>query len=83
MEFGMALTLIVGGVFGWVLGYFIGRMFERKTVEETPSVGTLHVETSDPDGPYLFLELSTDVSNVCSMTQVMLDVDTKSYISQE
>lgn len=83
MDFGV-LILIVGGVFGWVFGYFIGRMLERNTqAEMMQSVGTLHVETTDPDGPYLFLELSTDVSEVCSKEKVVLDVDTKSYISQD
>lgn len=83
MEIGM-VTLVVGGVFGWGLGYFIGRMLERSNqVKAMWSVGTLHIETTDPDGPYLFLELSTDVSNIIDTKQVMLDVDTKSYISQD
>lgn len=83
MELGM-ITLVVSGVFGWGLGYFIGRMLERNNqVETKQSVGTLHIETTDPDGPYLFLELSTDVSDVCDKEKVVLDVDTKSYISQD
>ena len=28
------------------------------------SLGTLRIETSDPDGPYLFLELNTDIHTV-------------------
>lgn len=45
--------------------------------------GKLHVETSDPDGPYIFLELYTDVADVSRKKKVMLEVDMKNYISQK
>ncbi len=54
---------IIGGFFGLVLGYIIGRIIKiDKLDSKKQPIGTLHIETSDPDGPYLFLELSKDVS---------------------
>lgn len=40
-------------------------------------VGTLRIEASDPDGPYMFLELSKDAGNIMSQKHVMLKVRTK------
>jgi len=45
--------------------------------------GKLHVETSDPDGPYIFLELYTDVADVSRKKKVVFEVDMKNYISQK
>lgn len=46
-------------------------------------LGRLHVETSDPDGPFMFLELYTDVAEVSRKKNVVLEVDMKNYISQK
>lgn len=45
--------------------------------------GKLRVETSDPDGPYIFLELYTDVADVSRKKKVVFEVDMKNYISQK
>ena len=54
----------------------------QKAEKNDKPLGTLHIETSDPDGNYLFLELHTDVANVMTQEYIRLRVDTKSYISQ-
>lgn len=46
-------------------------------------VGALKVDRSDPDGPYIFLELYTDVNHLCKKKRVILEVDLKNCISQK
>lgn len=46
-------------------------------------IGTLRIDSSDPDGPYMFLELEAGVGDICSKKHVRLKVSTKSYISQK
>lgn len=46
-------------------------------------IGTLRIDTSDPDGPFMFLELSKDVNAVASKKYVVLKVNLKNYISQK
>lgn len=45
--------------------------------------GSLRVDYSDPDGPFLFLELSKRVESVTSQKYVMLKVKAKDFISHE
>lgn len=71
----LVICLLVG-FSCWILGYL------RGVNKKQNPVGTLRVDTSDPDGPYLFLELHTPVSEVMKQKQVTLDVSTESYISQ-
>ena len=65
-----------------VLGILIGCV-ATVAVLKIMAVGTLRVDTSDPDGPYLFLELSKDVGPISARKYVILEVNTKSYISQK
>lgn len=46
-------------------------------------IGKLHVETSDPDGPLLFVELHRTIDFVKTRDIVILEVDTENYISHE
>lgn len=43
-------------------------------------VGTLKVDHSDPDGPFLFLELSKRIESVVSKKYVVLRVKVKDFI---
>ncbi len=70
------IAIVVFLICGYVLGYSLGKN-KRKPV------GTLRVDSSDPDGPYLFLELETDPSVIKKEKYVLLKVNTKSYISQK
>ena len=66
-------------IFTFILGLIIGL---RKT--EKKIVGTLRIDHSEPDeAPLLFLELSTDPRFLMKEKQIILDVDTKSYLSQK
>lgn len=70
--------ILIGCMFGGLCGGFIiYRKYAKKPV------GILRVDSSDPDGPYLFLELKTDPSVITKEEQILLKVDTKSYISQK
>ena len=70
------IAIVVCLICGYVLGYSLGKN-KRKPI------GTLRVDSSDPDGPYLFLELETDPGVIKKEKYVLLKVDTKSYISQK
>ena len=63
------LSLLIGG---YILGIYHAK--------QNP-IGTLRIDSSDPDGPYLFLELETDPNVLKKEKYVTLKVDTKSYIS--
>jgi hypothetical protein len=67
------------GISCFILGCVVTRFIFR-----TKPIGTLKVDESDPeDGPYLFLELSTNPNAIKQKQYVTLKVDTKSYISQK
>lgn len=74
-------TLILGYVVGIIIGFIIAYFFVY--AKRGDPVGTLKVETSDPDGPYLFLELKKDVSNIYTKKYVTFKVDTGGYLSQK
>lgn len=65
------LCLLIGG---YILGIYHAKQHP---------IGTLRVDSSDPDGPYMFLELETDPSVIKKEKYVLLKVDTRSYISQK
>ena len=66
----------------FVIGMVIGCVFSS-IVRRSKSVGKLRIDTSDPDGPFMFLELSKGVGDLSAKKQVLLQVDLKSYISHE
>ena len=70
------IAIIVCSICGYILGYVFGN-------DRRKPIGTLRVDSSDPDGTYLFLELETDPSIITKEKSVLLKVDTISYISQK
>lgn len=46
-------------------------------------IGKLHIETSDPDGPLLFVELHRTIDFVETRDFIVLEVDTENYVSHE
>lgn len=42
--------------------------------------GTLIIDRSDPDGPYVFLELSTDIVDVSKRKKVVLEINNVNYL---
>lgn len=63
----------------FALGVLIGAIFTG-IVFRLLLVGTLRVDHSDPDGPFLFLELSKRVESVVSKKHVVLRVEAKDFI---
>lgn len=66
----------------FIVGFLVGcsitvAIFRRKCV------GTLRVDTSDPDGPFIFLEASKSIDVIASQKSVMLNVNLKNYISHD
>ena len=72
------MELVIILAIGIVVGSIITRIIIRPL-----DIGTLRIDTSDPDGPFMFLELSKDVDTVASKKYVILKVNLKSYISQK
>lgn len=67
----------------FVIGILVGCIITR-SIFRMRSVGSLRIDTSDQDDePYLFLELSKDVSVVYQRKYVTLKVNTKSFIPHE
>lgn len=64
---------------GVLLGVGITALIRRARL-----VGTLRVDTSDPDdGPYMFLELEKGVGDISSRRYVLLKVNLNSYLSHK
>ena len=66
----------------FMLGAFTG-VIAYEIVSRKKSIGDLRIDNSDPDGPYLFLELSVDPNEILKHRCITLQVNTKSYISQQ
>lgn len=64
------------------IGIAVGSIITRIIIRPL-DIGTLRIDTSDPDGPFMFLELSKDVNAVASKKYVVLKVNLKNYISQK
>lgn len=45
--------------------------------------GTLRIDTSDPDGPYMFLELGEGLRDITQKKEIILKVVIKDYIPHE
>jgi hypothetical protein len=71
---GLIFMLLLGFIAGWIV---------HNIVTKIPVSGTLKIDSSDPDGPYLFLELEENVNIVKRKNCVVLKVDTSSYLSQK
>lgn len=71
------ICMFLCAAFGVGIGYIL---FHKNPKDP---VGTLRIDTSDPDGPYLFLELHTGVGEVMQHKQVTMNVSTENYISQK
>lgn len=60
------------------LGVIIGRVLNRRK-----PVGNLVIDNSDPDGSYMFLELTGDPNTSLDAKEVLFTVVHKNYISQK
>lgn len=72
------MELVIIFAIGVVVGSIITKIITRSL-----GVGTLRIDTSDSDGPYMFLELSKGVDIVASKKYVVLKVKLKNFIPQK
>lgn len=78
-----AIAIVVGAVFGTLVGIFVGTERMRKAIEEQ-SVGNLRIDRSEPDEPPRpFLELkNANIEMVSRKKFVILKVINENYLSQ-
>lgn len=69
--------LIAGLLFGLGIAQIL---FLRK--KDDP-VGALRVDQSDPDGPYIFLELYESVEDLSKRKEAIVEVKIQDYVSHE
>ena len=73
-------TIVIFVIF--IIGFLVG-CGVAVTILRPKYIGTLRVDTSDPDGPFIFLEASKSIDFIASKKSVMLKVNLKSYISHD
>ncbi len=62
-------------VIGILIGFIGASVIRRKH-----PVGFLRIDKSDPDGPYLFLELKKSISEIVTQKTVLLEVKREDFI---
>ena len=56
---------------------------DKKEADLPPVIGTIVIETSDPDGPFLFLDLDVPVDQIGTYQKVVCRVDTNGIVGKE
>ena len=62
-----------------LIGIFIGVVISAILRRKRP-VGFLRIDKSDPDGPFLFLELKKNVEEVITQKIIVLEVKREDFI---
>nr|DAG42401.1 MAG TPA: hypothetical protein [Caudoviricetes sp.] len=60
---------------GVLIGFAVSSIIRRKH-----PVGFLRIDKSDPDGPYLFLELKKSVNEIVTQKTILLEVKREDFI---
>lgn len=68
-------------LFGVVLGIFIGIYISRRF--KTKPIGTLRIDHSDPESPYLFVELKEHPDELMKYKEVVFTVKVEDFIPQK
>lgn len=66
---------VVYVVVGIMIGFVVSSIIRRKH-----PVGSLRIDKSDPDGPYLFLELKKSVNEIIAQRTILLEVKREDFI---
>lgn len=67
-----------------VMGAVILANLKRLVDRYVKPIGTLRIDRSDPDGPYMFLEIDSGKSHLIDTSQfVTMRVDRENYIPRE
>ncbi len=62
-------------IIGIMIGFIVSSIIRRKH-----PVGFLRIDKSDPDGPYLFLELKKSINEIVTQKTVLLEVKREDFI---
>lgn len=65
-------------IVGILIGFVVSSIIHQKH-----PVGFLRIDKSDPDGPYLFLELKKSVNEIMAQRTVLLEVKREDFISHK
>lgn len=79
----LIVWLVITFCAGCYLGRFLADAVNDSKQKDEEITGTLHVETMDPDGPFLFLELRTNIEDVLKKNRVIFDVAQNELSSQK
>lgn len=63
----------------FAIGIIIGCVLSSIT-RRVKSVGKLRIDISDPDGPYMFLELSKDINVVAKKEYIVLNIEINNFV---
>ena len=66
---------VVYVVVGIMIGFVVSSIIRRKH-----PVVFLRIDKSDPDGPYLFLELKKNINEIITQKTVLLEVKREDFI---
>ena len=78
------MEVIVGLIVAFAVGFGCSAIIFTRVVKRKPiEVGDLRIDRSDPDGPYLFLELKKGVEAFKHDDYVILKVNESNYITQD
>lgn len=81
---GFMQAFIIGMVIGVLFGFLFHVTYIRLRFKKyNDPVGVLKIETTDPDGPYLFLELNREINDVINQKTVNLTVDINTEYTHE
>ena len=67
------MLIVVLSIAGMVAAFFLGVCIILAGIGNP--VGAVHIDRSDPDGTYLFLELEVPVEDLAKKSQVMVRVE--------
>lgn len=78
-------VFFLGVIFGIVaLGAAFSINLNRLINRHVETIGTLRIDRSDPDGPYMFLEIDSGKSHLIDTNEfVTMRVEHESYIPRE
>lgn len=62
-------------IIGILIGFVGASIIRRKQ-----PVGFLRIDKSDPDGPYLFLELKKNINEIITQKTILLEVKREDFI---
>ena len=72
------MLFVLAFIAGGLLGISVVRFMLSRNVH-----GTLRIDNSDGEGPYLFVELNSDVPTITKESYVTFKVKVENYISHQ